>query len=307
MEEGTELLGRIKNNGVLPMITSCSPGWIKFIETYYPEQIPHLSSCKSPQNMTGALLKSHYAKMNNIDPKDMVVVSIMPCTAKKYEVQRDELCTADGYPDVDISITTRELARMIKEARIMFNTLNDEKFDDYYGESTGAAVIFGATGGVMEAAVRTLADILNDKDIQEIDYEIVRGVEGIKKATVSVTPDMDVNVLVAHGGANIKTVMEDLKAGKLSDVSFIELMACPGGCVNGGGQPIVSAKDKMDIDIREERAKALYDEDAKVLPYRKSHQNPSVKRIYDEFLEEPNSHTAHCILHTKYSQKPKMV
>jgi NADP-reducing hydrogenase subunit HndD len=159
----------------------------------------------------------------------------------------------------------------------------------------------------MEAAVRTLADILNDKDIQEIDYEIVRGVEGIKKATVSVTPDMDVNVLVAHGGANIKTVMEDLKAGKLNDVSFIELMACPGGCVNGGGQPIVSAKDKMDIDIREERAKALYDEDAKVLPYRKSHQNPSVKRIYDEFLEEPNSHTAHCILHTKYSQKPKMV
>jgi NADP-reducing hydrogenase subunit HndD len=307
MEEGTELLGRIKNNGVLPMITSCSPGWIKFIETYYPEQIPHLSSCKSPQNMTGALLKSHYAKMNSIDPKDMVVVSIMPCTAKKYEVQRDELCTADGYPDVDISITTRELARMIKEARIMFNTLNDEKFDDYYGESTGAAVIFGATGGVMEAAVRTLADILNDKDIQEIDYEIVRGVEGIKKATVSVTPDMDVNVLVAHGGANIKTVMEDLKAGKLNDVSFIELMACPGGCVNGGGQPIVSAKDKMDIDIREERAKALYDEDAKVLPYRKSHQNPSVKRIYDEFLEEPNSHTAHCILHTKYSQKPKMV
>lgn len=307
MEEGTELLGRIKNNGVLPMITSCSPGWIKFIETYYPEQIPHLSSCKSPQNMTGALLKSHYAKMNGIDPKDMVVVSIMPCTAKKYEVQRDELCTADGYPDVDISITTRELARMIKEARIMFNTLNDEKFDDYYGESTGAGVIFGATGGVMEAAVRTLADILNDKDIQEIDYEIVRGVEGIKKATVSVTPDMDVNVLVAHGGANIKTVMEDLKAGKLNDVSFIELMACPGGCVNGGGQPIVSAKDKMDIDIREERAKALYDEDAKVLPYRKSHQNPSVKRIYDEFLEEPNSHTAHCILHTKYSQKPKMV
>ncbi|WKY43574.1 NADH-dependent [FeFe] hydrogenase, group A6 [Eubacteriaceae bacterium ES2] len=307
MEEGTELLGRIKNNGVLPMITSCSPGWIKFIETYYPEQIPHLSSCKSPQNMTGALLKSHYAKMNNIDPKDMVVVSIMPCTAKKYEVQRDELCTADGYPDVDISITTRELARMIKEARIMFNTLNDEKFDDYYGESTGAAVIFGATGGVMEAAVRTLADILNDKDIQEIDYEIVRGVEGIKKATVSVTPDMDVNVLVAHGGSNIKTVMEDLKAGKLNDVSFIELMACPGGCVNGGGQPIVAAKDKMDIDIREERAKALYDEDAKVLPYRKSHQNPSVKRIYDEFLEEPNSHAAHCILHTKYSQKPKMV
>ncbi|WKY46993.1 NADH-dependent [FeFe] hydrogenase, group A6 [Eubacteriaceae bacterium ES3] len=307
MEEGTELLGRINNNGVLPMITSCSPGWVKYIETYYPEMIPHLSSCKSPQNMTGALLKSHYAKANGIDPKDMFVVSVMPCTAKKYEVQREELASKDGLADVDVSITTRELARMIKEARIMFTKLPDESFDEYYGESTGAAVIFGATGGVMEAAVRTLADILNDKDIQEIDYEMVRGVEGIKRATVSVTPEMDVNVLVAHGGNNIKTVMEDLKAGKLSDVSFIELMACPGGCVNGGGQPIVAPKDQIDIDIRTERAKALYNEDAQVLKYRKSHQSPSVKRIYEEFLEEPNSHVAHDILHTTYSEKPKMI
>lgn len=306
MEEGTELLGRVTNGGVLPMITSCSPGWIKFIETYYPEAIPHLSSCKSPQNITGALLKSHYAQANGIDPKDMVVVSIMPCTAKKYEVQREELCT-DGNADVDISITTRELARMIKEARILFNKLPDEDFDDYYGESTGAAVIFGATGGVMEAAVRTVADVLNKKDIQEIEYQVVRGVDGIKKASVDVTPDLKVNLLVAHGGSNIREVMEQLKAGELADTHFIELMACPGGCVNGGGQPIVSAKDKMDIDIRVERAKALYDEDANVLTYRKSHQNPSVIRLYEEYLEEPNSHKAHHLLHTSYSVKPKLV
>ncbi len=306
MEEGTELIGRVTNGGVLPMITSCSPGWIKFIETYYPEAIPHLSSCKSPQNITGALLKNHYAQANGIDPKDMVVVSIMPCTAKKYEVKREELCT-DGNADVDISITTRELARMIKEARILFDKLPDEDFDDYYGESTGAAVIFGATGGVMEAAVRTVADVLNKKDIQEIEYHVVRGTDGIKQASVDVTPDLKVNLLVAHGGANIREVMEMLKAGELADTHFIELMACPGGCVNGGGQPIVSAKDKMDIDIRVERAKALYDEDANVLTYRKSHQNPSVIRLYEEYLEEPNSHKAHHILHTSYSVKPKMV
>lgn len=254
--------------------------------------------------MTGALLKSHYAQMNNIDPKDMVVVSVMPCTAKKYEVQREELAV-DGNQDVDISITTRELARMIKAARIMYDRLPDEDFDPYYGDSTGAAVIFGATGGVMEAAVRTLADVLNKKDIKEIDYEAVRGVEGIKRATVDVTPELAVKVVIAHGGANLKTVMEQLKAGELNDVQFIELMGCPGGCVNGGGQPIVSAKDKMDIDIRAERAKALYTEDANK-GIRKSHQNPSVVRLYEEFLEEPNSHKAHHILHTTYSKKPKL-
>lgn len=307
MEEGTELINRLTNDGVLPMITSCSPGWIKFIEMYYPDAIPHLSSCKSPQNMTGALLKSHYAEMNNIDPKDMVVVSIMPCTAKKYEIRREELCNDNGIPDVDISITTREVARMIKEARIMFSDLPDEEFDPFYGDSTGAAVIFGATGGVMEAAVRTVADVLNNKDIQEIDYAVVRGTDGIKRATVNVTPELDVNVLVAHGGSNIRAVMEDLKAGKLDDVQFIELMACPGGCVNGGGQPIVSAKDKMDIDIRAERAKALYSEDSERLEFRKSHQNPSVIRLYDEYLDEANSHKAHCLLHTSYTKKPKLV
>ena len=305
MEEGTELLDRVTNGGVLPMITSCSPGWIKYIETYYPEAIPHLSSCKSPQNMTGALIKSHYAETNGIDPKDMVVVSVMPCVAKKYEVQRPEL-NVDGNQDVDISITTRELARMIKEARLVFDKLPDEDFDPYYGDYTGAAVIFGATGGVMEAAVRTLADLLNKKDIQEIDYVGVRGVEGIKTATVDVTPDLAVKVVIAHGGSNIETVMEQLKAGELADTHFIELMGCPGGCVNGGGQPIVSAKTKMDVDIRDERAKALYSEDAND-KIRKSHQNPSVVRIYEEYLGDPNGHKAHHLLHTTYSQKPKLV
>ena len=305
MEEGTELLDRVTNGGVLPMITSCSPGWIKYIETYYPEAIPHLSSCKSPQNMTGALIKSHYAETNGIDPKDMVVVSVMPCVAKKYEVQRPEL-NVDGNQDVDISITTRELARMIKEARLVFDKLPEEEFDPYYGDYTGAAVIFGATGGVMEAAVRTLADLLNKKDIQEIDYVGVRGVEGIKTATVDVTPDLAVKVVIAHGGSNIETVMEQLKAGELADTHFIELMGCPGGCVNGGGQPIVSAKTKMDVDIRDERAKALYSEDAND-KIRKSHQNPSVVRIYEEYLGDPNGHKAHHLLHTTYSQKPKLV
>ncbi|MCB6569124.1 [FeFe] hydrogenase, group A [Eubacterium limosum] len=304
MEEGTELINRVKNGGVLPMITSCSPGWIKMIETYYPEMIPHLSSCKSPQNMTGALLKSHYAEMNGIDPKVLVVVSVMPCTAKKYEVQRDEL-SVDGNQDVDISITTRELARMIKEARLDFPALPDEEFDPYYGDYSGAAVIFGATGGVMEAAVRTVADVLNDKDIQEIDYEAVRGVDGLKTAEVEVTPDLTVKVAVASGGSNIRKVMEGIKSGEFKDYHFIELMACPGGCVNGGGQPIISAKRKMEVDIRAERAKALYSEDASK-KYRKSHQNPSVIRIYEEFLGEPGGHKAHELLHTTYSQKAKV-
>ena len=304
MEEGTELLDRLNNGGTLPMITSCSPGWIKLIETYYPEMIPHLSSCKSPQNMTGALLKSHYAQMNGIDPKKMVVVSVMPCTAKKFESQREEL-SVNGLQDVDISITTRELARMIKEARIDFVNLPDEDFDPYYGESTGAAVIFGATGGVMEAAVRTVADILNDKDIQEIEYEVVRGVEGIKKAEVEIAPGTTVKLAVASGGANIRKVMEAIKDGEFKDYQFIELMACPGGCVNGGGQPIVDAKTRMCTDIRAERAKALYTEDSNK-QYRKSHQNPSVIRLYEEFLGEPCGHKSHELLHTTYMKRPKL-
>ncbi|NTW72127.1 MAG: 2Fe-2S iron-sulfur cluster binding domain-containing protein [Eubacteriaceae bacterium] len=301
MEEGTELLNRIGNGGILPMITSCSPGWIKYCEHNYPELLGNLSTCKSPQNMMGALLKSHYARMVGVKPEDMVVVSIMPCTAKKFEVQRDEL-EVDGLRDVDISITTRELARMIKEARIEFTMLEDEAFDPYYGDSTGAAVIFGATGGVMEAALRTVADILTKQDLQSIEYNQVRGIEGIKEASIQVTEDLTVKVAVAHGGANIKKLMSRIKNGE-AEYHFVEIMACPGGCVNGGGQPIVSDKIKMEVDVRTERAKALYQEDSQVLTLRKSHENPSVKRLYEEFLQEPNSHKSHKLLHTHYQER----
>lgn len=298
MEEGTELLNRLQNGGALPLITSCSPGWIKFCEHKYPELIPHLSSCKSPQNMMGALLKSHYAKMNGLDPKNIVVVSVMPCTAKKFEVQREEL-EVDGIRDVDFSITTRELARMIKEARIEFNQLEDEAFDEYFGDSTGAAVIFGATGGVMEAAIRTVADILTGQDIDKVNYEAVRGIEGVKEAEIQITPDLKIKIAVAHGGANIKALLGKILSGEVQ-YHFIEIMACPGGCVNGGGQPIVPDKVKMDKRVPMERAKALYYEDSCVLPQRKSHKNPSVQKLYQEFLGEPNSHLAHKLLHTIY-------
>lgn len=304
MEEGTELIGRVTGGGKLPMITSCSPGWIKYCEMYYPDLLDHLSSCKSPQGMMGAILKSHYAQSQGLDPKDVFVVSIMPCTAKKFEVLRPEL-SQNGLPDNDVSITSRELARMIKEAGIDFLTLPDEEFDEYYGDYTGAATIFGATGGVMEAAARTAVEVITGKEAENIDYEGVRGVEGIKSADIK-AGDLTIKVMVAHGGSNIRKVMDDLRAGKLDDVHFIELMACSGGCVNGGGQPIVSAQDKMNVDIRVERAKALYHEDKDVLGLRKSHENPSIKKLYDEFLEKPNSHKAHELLHTTYTARPKI-
>ena len=298
MEEGTELLHRVTNNGVLPMITSCSPGWIKYCEHYYPDLLDHLSTCKSPQNMMGALLKSHYAKMVGVDPADMVVVSVMPCTAKKFEVQREELAV-NGIQDVDVSITTRELARMIKEARIEFRSLPDSSFNQFYGDSTGAAVIFGATGGVMEAALRTVADVLNNKDLPNVEYHQVRGLDGVKEAAIPVTDDLTVKVAVAHGGSNIRKLLDQIRAGE-ADYHFIEIMACPGGCVNGGGQPIVSDKLKMEIDVKTARAKALYQEDSNSHEFRKSHENPSVKRLYEEFLHEPNSHVSHELLHTHY-------
>lgn len=301
MEEGTELLHRITTGGVLPMITSCSPGWIKYCEHYYPELLGNLSTCKSPQNMMGALLKSHYARMAGVDPADMFVVSVMPCTAKKFEVQREEL-EVKGIRDVDVSITTRELARMIKEARIEFTALADEEFDNYYGDSTGAAVIFGATGGVMEAALRTVADVLNKKDLPNVEYHQVRGLEGVKEAEIAVTDDLTVKVAVAHGGNNIRTLLDRIKRGE-ADYHFIEIMACTGGCVNGGGQPIVSDKLKMEIDVKAARAKALYQEDSEILEYRKSHENPSVIRLYKEFLDEPNSHVSHKYLHTHYHER----
>ncbi|KGG79558.1 ferredoxin [Caloranaerobacter azorensis H53214] len=299
MEEGYELLHRLKNGGKLPMITSCSPGWVKFCEHYYPEFLDNLSTCKSPHEMLGAIIKSYYAEKNNIDPKDIVVVSIMPCTAKKYESQREELSHA-GYQDVDYVLTTRELAKMIKEARIDFVNLPNEDFDEVLGESTGAGVIFGATGGVMEAALRTVAEVVTGKELENIDFEQVRGTEGIKEAEVKLG-DLAVKVAVAHGTGNARKLLEQIKSGE-KEYHFIEIMACPGGCVTGGGQPHVSAKDRMTKDIMKERAKALYDED-KAKEIRKSHENPMIKKIYKEFLGEPNSHKAHELLHTHYVER----
>ncbi len=301
MEEATELVSRITNNGVLPMITSCSPGWIKFCEHYYPEFLPNLSTCKSPHEMEGAMIKSYYADKADIDPKDIVVVSVMPCTAKKYEAKRPELANG-GYPDVDVVITTRELARMIKEANIDFSLLPDEDFDSLLGESTGASVIFGATGGVMEAALRTAYTLITGKELEDVDFKAVRGVEGIKEATVKIG-DMDVSVAVASSTGKAAQLLDAVKKGEKS-YAFIEIMGCPGGCVNGGGQPIVDADVRAKTDIRTERAKALYREDAGK-KYRKSHQNPMIKKIYDEYLEKPNSHKAHKLLHTTYTARPK--
>ena len=299
MEEATELLGRVKNGGVLPMITSCSPGWIKFCETYYPEFIPNLSSCKSPHEMEGALIKSYYAQKAGIDPKDIRVVSVMPCTAKKFEAGREELA-ATGYPDVDAVITTRELARMIKEAGIDFNNLPDEDFDSILGESTGAAVIFGATGGVMEAALRTAYEVITGKTLEKVEFEAVRGIEGVKEASVQ-AGDMTINVAVANSTGAASKLLDSVKNGEKT-YAFIEVMGCPGGCVTGGGQPIVSAQKRMECDPRVLRAKAIYDEDeSKAL--RKSHENPAVKTLYAEFLGEPNSHKAHELLHTHYTAR----
>ncbi len=297
MEEGTELLGRIKNGGTLPMITSCSPGWIKFCEHNYPEFIPNLSSCKSPHEMFGAVLKSYYAEKNNIDPKKIYVVSVMPCVAKKFEAQREEMAN-----DVDVVITTRELARMIKQSGLIFDKLPDETFDSPFGTDTGAGVIFGATGGVMEAALRTVAEILNGKSLEKLEFEAVRGVEGIKEASLELGGQM-VNVAIVHGLGNARKLMDSIKAGEKT-YHFIEVMACPGGCVTGGGQPIVSAKCQMDIDLKAERAKALYEEDAKA-PVRQSHKNPDVELMYKEYFGEPNSHKAHELLHTHYVAREK--
>ena len=301
MEEATELVGRIKNKGVLPMITSCSPGWIKFCETYYPEFLPNLSSCKSPHEMEGAMIKSYYAEKAGVDPRDIVVVSVMPCTAKKFEAARPEL-GHDGLKDVDIVITTRELARMIKNAGINFTRLPDEDFDSLLGESTGAGVIFGATGGVMEAALRTAYEVVTGKTLENVEFDQVRGLEDIKEATIDLngTP---ISVAVAHSTGAASKLLDMVKSGE-KNYTFIEVMGCPGGCVNGGGQPIVSPEERVYNDPRVLRAKALYDEDeAKTI--RKSHENPEIKKIYAEFLGEPNSHKAHELLHTTYTARSK--
>ena len=303
MEEGTELLNRIQNGGVLPMITSCSPGWIRFCEFYYPEFIPNLSTCKSPHEMEGAVIKTYYAQKNNLDPKDIVVVSVMPCTSKKTEAAREQLVNADGLKDVDIVITTRELARMIREAGMDFNSLPDEGPDqDLLGEYTGAAVIFGATGGVMEAAVRTVADILEEKDLPEFEYKAVRGVDADIKEAELTLGGKNIRVAVAHSTAAARKLLDSIKDGSAPEYTFIEIMGCSGGCVCGGGQPQVPAQKLMDIDIRAERAKALYEED-EIMPQRKSHKNSQVDKLYKEFLGAPNGHLAHELLHTTYVKR----
>lgn len=301
VEEANEFLGRVQNGGVLPMITSCSPGWIKYCEHYYPDMLDHLSTCKSPQQMSGAIIKTWYAEKMGIDPKDIVVVGIMPCTAKKFETKRDDQA-ASGYPDVDYSLTTRELGRMIESAGIYFKHLPDEEFDNPLGDSTGAAVIFGATGGVMEAALRTAVEKLSGKELKSLDFTEVRGTDGIKEASYTVN-GMEVKVCVVSGLANANTIMEKVKNGT-ADYHFIEIMGCPGGCVNGGGQPIQHAVVRNFVDLRARRAAALYEAD-KDMPLRKSHESEAVKRLYDEFLGEPGSHKAHEVLHTSYVARPK--
>ena len=300
MEEGHELLERIQHGGVLPMITSCSPGWVKFCEHYYPDLLPHLSSCKSPHIMFGAMIKGYYAQKNGIDPSKIVVVSVMPCTSKKYETSRPEL-QVGGLRDVDYSLTVRELATMIREARIDFMS-SDGDFENPFGDASGAGVIFGATGGVMEAALRTVADILSGKDLEDFEYKEVRGVEGVKETSLDLGLGKPVKIAVAHGLKNARVLLDKLRAGELDDYAFIEIMACPGGCVNGGGQPIQPARVRNVIDVRAERAKALYKEDER-LPIRKSHKNPVMDVLYKEFFGEPGSEKAHLYLHTHYQER----
>ena len=301
MEEATEFVKRFKENDNLPMITSCSPGWVRYIEMNYPENLPHLSSCKSPHEMFGAVLKTYYAAKQKINPEKLFVVSVMPCIAKKFERQREEM-KDNGLYDVDAVITTRELARMIKQANIEFVELEDEVFDDPMGEATGAGAIFGVTGGVMEAALRTASEILTNKPLEKIDFEEVRGQKGIKRATVKIG-DKDIKVVVASGLGNAQTIMEEIKQGK-ADYQFVEIMACPGGCIMGGGQPIKSSKIRETVDVAKKRSEAMYsiDERSKI---RLSHKNPVLQKIYKEYLGEPGGHLAHELLHTHYQARQK--
>jgi NADP-reducing hydrogenase subunit HndD len=297
MEEGSELIQRIQKGGVLPQITSCSPGWIKFIEYYFPELLPHLSTCKSPQQMFGALAKTYYAEKMGIDPKDIVSVSIMPCTAKKFECDRPEMWSS-GFKDVDYVLTTREAAGMMKEAGIDLPNLPESEYDDPFGVTTGAAVIFGNTGGVMEAALRTAYELITGKELGNVNIESVRGMEGVREATVMVG-DLPVKAVVAHGLANARKVLEGIKDGRFADYHFIEIMCCPGGCIGGGGQPQPTSEE-----IRAARIRAIYDED-EAMTIRKSHENPAVKKLYEEFLGEPLSHKSHELLHTHYTPRER--
>jgi len=296
MEEGHELIKRVTEGGTLPMVTSCSPGWIQFIEKFYPELLSHLSTCKSPQQMFGALAKTFYAQKAGIDPKNIVSVSIMPCTAKKFECNRDEM-NDSGHQDVDIVLTSRELGRMIKQAGIDFSSLPEENYDDPLGESTGAAVIFGVTGGVMEAALRTAYEVLTGETLANIDFKEVRGLEGIKEASVKIG-DLEVKVAVGHTLGNARKILDLIKEGK-AGWHFIEIMCCPGGCIGGGGQPIPT-----NTEIRQKRIDAIYTVDERMV-LRKSHENPSVKKLYEEFLEKPLGHKSHELLHTHYVPRGK--
>ena len=301
MEEATEFVERFKENAELPMMTSCCPGWVRYIEENYPELLPHLSSCKSPHQMFGALLKTYYAKKENIDPSKIYVISIMPCVAKKFEAIRPEMQN-DGLYDVDNVITTRELSRMIKQANIEFAKLEDSEFDNPMGEATGAAAIFGTTGGVMEAALRTAGDLLTGEDLEKIDFKEVRGGKGIKKATVNIA-GKEIKVVAASGLKNAREILEEIKSGK-ADYQFVEIMACPGGCIMGGGQPIKSSKIRADVDVRKLRSEALYTIDEKST-IRKSHENPVLKTIYKEYLGNPGGELAHKLLHTHYEKREK--
>ena len=302
MEEATEFIHRVQNGGKLPIITSCSPGWVKFCEHYFPNLIENLSTCKSPQQMTGALIKTWYAEKEGIDPSKIVSVSVMPCVAKKFEIMRNDEAAA-GLPDVDISISTRELARMIKMAQLNFARLPDEDFDPAMGVSTGAGTIFGATGGVLEAALRTAADVLEGTDHANVEYKEIRGTKGFKEAVYKVA-GMDVKVAVVSGLNNANELLKKIESGE-ADYHIVEVMCCPGGCVNGGGQPIQPASVRNFVDLKGLRAAALYKDDEN-LPIRKSHENPFIKMLYDEYFEKPGSHRAHEVLHTHYVVRPKV-
>ena len=301
MEEANEFIDRIEDGGVLPMVTSCCPAWVRFAEKNYPDQLEHLSSCKSPHQMFGAVIKSYYARKFNIDPSKIYVVSVMPCIAKKYECTREEM-EADGLRDVDAVITTRELSRMIKQANIEFDSLEDTDFDDPMGEASGAGAIFGTTGGVMEAALRTAADTIERKSLGQFEYKAVRGGAGIKRATVNIA-GKDINVVVASGLKNARKIMDEIRAGNV-DYQFVEIMACPGGCIMGGGQPIKSSKIRSTVDVRKLRADSIYTIDEKST-IRKSHENPTIKTIYKEFFGKPGSEVAHKYLHTTYHKEEK--
>lgn len=301
VEEAHELVQRIQHGGTLPLTTSCCPSWVKFAETYYPEFLPNISSCKSPHQMAGATIKSYYANKSNIDPKNIYTVSVMPCTAKKFEKTRPEM-VQNGLPDVDAVITTRELAKMIKQARIDFVNLDDgTSFDKLMGESTGAAVIFGATGGVAEAALRTAYEIITGKTLENVDFTPVRGVQGLKEASIQLG-NITLKCAAVNGLANAYKLMENIKNGT-KQYDFIEVMACPGGCVNGGGQPIIAPELREHMDPRELRARALYQAD-KNKPKRKSHENEEIKILYKEFMLEPGSYVAHKLLHTHFYERP---